>query len=148
MIIMNNNKCDIHDLLDLFSETLVASEVLSSKLISQISSTITKERIKLRMNQKEFAKHIGVTQSEISRWEHGDYNFSLKKIAEIAEKLDMDIDIIFTKMSIKKSIDYESFASSPTTHTVVYSPTKTNSYKNAQFHKIKTEDFKYASICK
>lgn len=143
-----NAKCNINDLFDLFSESLAASDVLASKLMSQISSAITKERIKLSMNQNDFAKHLNVSQSEISRWEHGDYNFSLKKISQIAEKLDMDIDIIFTNMSVKKNMEYESFSNSPSTYTIMYSPTEARQYKNKHFRKVGMEEFKHASIRK
>lgn len=43
------------------------------------------------MTQKEFAKHIKVSQGMISKWEGGDYNFSIKSLAEFAEKLDMEL---------------------------------------------------------
>ncbi len=98
-------KCNINDLLSLFENTLSPAEVLSSKLIAQVSTAITKERVKLRMTQSEFAKHINVTQSQISRWEHGNYNFSLEKISSIATKLNMDVNISFTDMSIYKFLE-------------------------------------------
>ena len=90
---MNTEYCKgIHDLLALFEDTLSPVDALTSKLMAQISSEITKERLKLGMNQSEFAKYIGATQSLVSRWEHGDYNFSIKKIAEVAVALNMDVD--------------------------------------------------------
>lgn len=144
----NKTKCDINDLLELFSESLSASEVLSSKLMSQISATITKERLKMQMSQKDFAVFLGVTQSEISRWEHGDYNFSIKKVSEIAAKLDMDIDIVFTKMDVKKYLDSNNLSYHPSVKTFIYSSGKTNRYSEKQSYKTGMEDFKHASICK
>lgn len=94
---MNTEFCKgSEDILELFENTLSPEEVLSAKLISQISTAITKERLRLGMTQIEFADYIDVTQSQISRWERGDYNFSIKKIAEIASKLNLDIDIFFS----------------------------------------------------
>ena len=81
----------INELLSLFAETLTPADVLSAKLISQFSNSITSERLRLNMSQKQFADYINATQSLISRWERGDYNFSINKIAEIASKLDLDI---------------------------------------------------------
>ena len=49
------------------------------------------------MSQQDFAKHINATQSLISRWECGDYNFSINKIAEIAAKLDLNVDFKINK---------------------------------------------------
>jgi transcriptional regulator with XRE-family HTH domain len=106
MIPMNKTaKCDIHDLLELFEDALSPADVLSSKLMAQVSTAITKERLKLRMTQAEFAQHIEVTQSQVSRWERGNYNFSLEKIADIASKLNLDVNISTVDMSLYKSLE-------------------------------------------
>lgn len=143
-------KCNIDDLLDLFSEVLSASDILSSKLMAQVSTAITKERLKMRMNQKEFAGYLGVTQSEISRWEHGDYNFSLKKVAELATRLEMDVDINLTKMSIKKTMGSESIYMYTSTQTFICPSITTPQIKycEAQSYSSKKEDFYHASIRK
>lgn len=98
----------INDLLALFEDTLSPSDVLAAKLMAQVSTSITKERIKLHMNQQEFSKHIHASQSLISRWEHGECNFSLKKIAEIASRLNLDVNISFcnAKISANFSANY------------------------------------------
>ena len=88
---------NIDELFSLFSETLTPADILSAKLISQFSNAITSERLKMNMSQKDFATYIGATQSLISRWECGDYNFTLNKIAEIAAKLDLNIDLNVSK---------------------------------------------------
>ena len=90
----------LEDLLALFEDVVDPEDVLCAKLMSQASKAITKERLDLQMNQKEFAEHIHATQSLVSRWEHGDYNFSLKKLSSIAAALDMDIHL---SMSPRKS---------------------------------------------
>lgn len=118
----NSTKCTIDDLLALFEDALSPADVIASKLIAQVSTAITKERIKLGMTQTEFAKHINVTQSQVSRWEHGNYNFSLEKIADIAAKLDLDINISAVSMSVYKNLDsYNSeYISSPQPFSFVF----------------------------
>ena len=81
------------DLLEMFSEVLDPEDVLTSKLMAQISSAITSERLRLQMSQEKFAEYIGVAQSLVSRWEHGNYNFSIKKLSEIAVKLNLDVNL-------------------------------------------------------
>ena len=93
----NKYSCTINDLFNMFSDVLNPEDVLTSKLIAQISSAITQERINLNMNQTEFADYIDASQSLVSRWEHGNYNFSLKKLAEIAVKLNLDVNINISK---------------------------------------------------
>lgn len=93
----------INQLFELFDDILDPSDVLYSKLMAQISSAIIKERLKLHMTQCEFASHIEVKQSLISRWEKGNYNFSLKKLSEIAAKLNLDVNILFCNITEHKS---------------------------------------------
>lgn len=83
----------MEDLLEMFSDTLEPADVLTSKLMAQISSSITKERLRLHMSQDKFADYIGVGQSLVSRWEHGNYNFSIRKLSEIAVKLNLDVNL-------------------------------------------------------
>lgn len=94
---MNNEYCKrIDELFELFEDIISPEDALAAKLMSQVSSGITRERLQLQMNQSEFSEYINVSQSQISRWEHGDYNFSLRKIAEIAAALDLDANFTFS----------------------------------------------------
>ena len=60
------SKTGIEDLLALFSDALTPADVLSAKLMSQISGAITSERLKRNMSQKDFAEYIDATQSLVS----------------------------------------------------------------------------------
>lgn len=94
----------INELLNMFSDSLGPADVLSSKLMAQVSSAVTNERLRLQMSQQEFAGHIGVPQSLVSRWEHGDYNFSIRKISEIMAKLDLDVNFSIGPAKEKRRI--------------------------------------------
>ena len=98
---MEKNECNLSELLSLFEETLDAADILTSKIMAQISTAITKERLKLHMNQSEFAKYINASQSLVYRWERGDYNFSIRKIAEIATALNLDVDFSLYKPNVQ-----------------------------------------------
>lgn len=43
------------------------------------------------MTNKEFAKLVGKTEAEVSRWLGGTHNFTLKTIARISSALDCEI---------------------------------------------------------
>ena len=43
------------------------------------------------LTQKMFAKQIGKTETEVSRWLSGTHNFTLRTIAKISSVLGMDI---------------------------------------------------------
>lgn len=155
----NEYSCSIEELLELFNESLSPADVLTSKLMAQISSIITKERMKLSMNQTEFAEYVSATQSQVSRWEHGDYNFSIRKIAEIAVKLNLDVNFTAVNMSAYKSIsDYCMEHIVPQTNVIYYTGEKsipatksttysTKSYSKSIHSKKNKEEYYYASIC-
>lgn len=97
---MNKNKtAPISELLSALSESLSSSDILSAMLESKIALAISKERIDRGMTQAEFAELLGVQQSQISKWEAEDYNFTVEKLSKIATALDMDLNI-----SLEKSV--------------------------------------------
>lgn len=146
-----NKKCNIDDLLSLFEETISPADVLSSKLRAQVSSIITKERLKLKMTQSQYAKHIDVKQSQISRWEHGDYNFSLDKIADIAAKLNLDINITSTSIPYKtielSKSNRQSYIYILKPGNFAKSSCNGNNYKIPVLNNAVKEESKHATIC-
>ena len=98
---MKNKYCaDLRELLQVFENNLSAADITASKLLAEISSIIVKNRIDMGMTQKEFAEHMNVSQSMVSKWESSDYNFSVKALAEIASKLNLEIDVRLYKSKV------------------------------------------------
>lgn len=80
---------------ELFAEHSKAIDYLSDLQFS-FANLIFSERLKKGKNQTEFAKELGVSQGMLSRWESGDGNFTLKVIAELADKLKMKPSLTFS----------------------------------------------------
>ncbi len=99
---IKSDSAKLEDLLQLFGENISAADINASRYLGEISAAIVKKRMELNMTQKEFAKHIKVSQGMISKWEGGDYNFSIKSLAELAEKLDMELYVNLKSPRIKK----------------------------------------------
>lgn len=97
---MNKYCANLKDVLELFEDDLSEADIVSSKLLSSISSAIVKSRVDMGKTQKEFAEHMHVSQSMVSKWESADYNFSVKALAEIASKLELDISLKLYKPKI------------------------------------------------
>ena len=97
---MSKYSADLKDLLSMFEEHLSVADLTASRLLSGLSSTIVKNRIDMGKTQKEFAEYMGVSQSMVSKWESADYNFSVRALAEIASKLDLDITVRMYKSKI------------------------------------------------
>ena len=62
-------------------------------LLDKISVCLVNYRVKRGMSQTELARQLGVSQTMISKYESGDYNFSLKSIIELLAALDMHFRI-------------------------------------------------------
>ena len=61
-------------------------------LKGKISAAILNKRYELEMKQSEFAKYMGVSQSMISKWESGEYNFSCESIAQL-DKIGIELTV-------------------------------------------------------
>lgn len=86
---------NMNDFMAQLEDCLEDSDINFSDLSTQVSLKITDARLKLGMNQKQFAEYLGVSQSMISRWESETYNFTLKTICEILDKLDIKVSLLF-----------------------------------------------------
>ena len=94
---------NITDLLDMLSEGMSAEDMLFAHYASDIAVAITTNRNSLGLTQKEFAEKIGKSQTLISKWENADCNFTLKTLIEIAQALDLTLNVSFTSSNAKKS---------------------------------------------
>lgn len=75
---------------DWLSQGLTKKEIERIGQLAVISAKIQLKRLELGLNQKEFAKMMNVSQGMISRWESGDYNFTIATLTEICDKLDLE----------------------------------------------------------
>ncbi len=77
--------------IDMFKE-LPDKEKNEIDLKGKISAAILNKRYELEMKQSEFAKYMGVSQSMISKWESGEYNFSCESIAQL-DKIGIELTV-------------------------------------------------------
>ena len=83
----------LKDLLELFGDTVTVSDIIASNVLGSISASIARQRLQSNMTQKEFADYMCVSQGMVSKWEGGDYNFSIRTLADIADKLDVELTV-------------------------------------------------------
>lgn len=62
---------------------------MKSKEIVYISSTICKYQIHHNMSDEECAKYFGVSKKKLRQYEAGTYDFTIRELADIADKMDM-----------------------------------------------------------
>ena len=74
----------------------IPNYLLASDLIlSELSAEILKKRVSLGLTQKDLADRFNISQSMVSKWESGDYNFTVEQLCKIAEMLKLDVDVAF-----------------------------------------------------
>lgn len=62
-------------------------------LLNQVSIAVVEYRMKHDLSQSELAKCLGISQAMVSKYESGDYNFSIKALFELMHKLDISFHL-------------------------------------------------------
>ena len=78
------------------------AEVKSIVQLAKISAQIERCRLDMEMTQEEFAKYLGVSQGMVSRWENRDYNFTVKSLNDICQKLNLSLTIDMFPIEVVK----------------------------------------------
>ena len=73
-----------------FFNDLTKEEKAEADLKANIAIAIHNKRVSMNMNQQEFAELNGVSQTMVSKWESGDYNFTVSNLRRILSSLDME----------------------------------------------------------
>ena len=89
---INNDHMD--NLLNTIFNNFSDEDLQTADMLSMIATAISSKRIELHLNQSQMAKKLGVTQAMVSKWENGDYNFTVRQIVKIFNKLGLDVDIV------------------------------------------------------
>ena len=83
------------------SEGISEAEIKTTIELARISAKIERCRLDLGMTQIEFARFMGVTQGMVSKWESRDYNFTVRSLNEICQKLDLTLSVSIEKPCLK-----------------------------------------------
>ena len=86
------------------SEGLTDAEVKTIVELAKISARIERCRMEMGMTQLEFAKYMGVSQGMVSKWESREYNFTIRTLNEICQKLDLEFSVELEKTYTKTMI--------------------------------------------
>ena len=83
------------------SDGISEAEIKTTVELAKISAKIERCRFDLGMTQIEFANFMGVTQGMVSKWESRDYNFTIRSLNEICQKLDLTLSVNIEKPCLK-----------------------------------------------
>ncbi len=56
----------------------------------------------MNMTQKEFAEYMDVSQGMVSKWESREYNFTIRSLNEICEKLHLSLNLDMQPVNMVK----------------------------------------------
>ncbi|MBO5247497.1 MAG: helix-turn-helix domain-containing protein [Eubacterium sp.] len=87
------------------TEGLSDAEVKTVMELAKISARIERCRLEMGMTQHEFAKYMGVTQGMVSKWENREYNFTIRSLNEICQKIDLELTVSLDKPCSR--VDYK-----------------------------------------
>lgn len=85
------------------SEGFSDAEVKTIVELAKISARIERCRLEMGMTQKEFAEYMGVTQGMVSKWESREYNFTIRTLNDICQKVDLKLSVSLEKTCAKSS---------------------------------------------
>lgn len=83
------------------SEGIPKEEVKTMVELAKISAKIERSRLDLGMTQSEFAEYMGVSQGMVSKWESREYNFTIRSLNEICQKLHLLLSLSMDKPCAK-----------------------------------------------
>lgn len=75
------------------AEGMTDAEVKTTIELAKISARIERCRIDMGMTQQEFADYMGVTQGMVSKWESREYNFTIRSLNEICQKINLQFSV-------------------------------------------------------
>ena len=75
---------------DIFSD-LSQEEKMEADWLADIAIQIHTRRLEMGMTQGEFAKFNNVTQTMVSKWESGDYNFTIQTLAKVFSRIGLSV---------------------------------------------------------
>ena len=88
------------------TDGLSESEVKTTVELAKISAMIERRRIDMGLTQQEFAKYMGVTQGMVSKWESREYNFTIKSLNNICDRIGLEfrpvVDYCFKTPEFKR----------------------------------------------
>ena len=83
------------------AKSIIELAKISAKIV--LGTRIKKIRKELHLTQKEFAAYMNVSQGMVSRWESREYNFTIKTLNEICQKLNLHLQLDLTPVIGKQN---------------------------------------------
>ncbi len=74
------------------TEGFTEIEVKQNRDLGDISAEIEMRRHEMGLNQKQMAELLGVSQGMVSRYESGEYNFTIGSLNEICDKIGLKFE--------------------------------------------------------
>lgn len=109
----------LNKLIDTIEQNYSQEELAMAEKLSEIATMISSQRIEMKLTQTQFAEILGVSQEMVSKWEKGNYNFTIRQLVKICDRLKLNMDITFSSekdyiASNKDQLEIKIISSQPT----------------------------------
>lgn len=91
---------NVKDMLESLSKNVDTATLNSARILSTISYRLYEYRMDHHIDQRQMAKILGVSQPMVSKYESGDYNFTIRTLSDISQKIGFTLDVVFKKDNI------------------------------------------------
>jgi len=92
------------NLINELADEITQEEFELDDILSEISLTLIKYRLKNNLTQKDLADKLELSQSMISKLESGDYNPSISQLWKISKKLGWTFNVTFNEETTETKI--------------------------------------------
>lgn len=79
-------------------------DVTIMKIVSSVVSQLVTARHKKNLSTEEFAEYLGIPEKLLIEWESCDYIFTLYEISYIADRLNLDCDLVWCNIFSNKDV--------------------------------------------
>ena len=93
-----------------YEELIKTPEYIMTQIQIMLFNRVNEYLERNNMSRKDFAEKLGVTKGYVSQIMNGDFDHRLSKLVEIADAIDVELEISF-KDKEEKPIDIESYIS-------------------------------------
>ena len=85
---------------DWLTKTVAPEKLACEKALALISARIYLRRKELGLDQKGFAKIMGVSTAMVSKWESGNYNFTIETLFHICATLELSFEPVLAPKAV------------------------------------------------
>lgn len=121
-------------------DDIPAEKMHALEMRAKIALAICHERKRRGLNQAEFAQFCGVSQPMVSKWESGEYNFTVEAWSQLSYKLSIPFSPAVPCLCARSDdAEYHAIASASASYTSLPNVVDFSHYREAHLNDLKEQ---------